>query len=113
MFVCLCLHFAMLMKHIYAPVSSDKDDKEGQQDLYIKFIYTCYMLVFNIARCFMCMPYRNNDRTFSKISNTAWITLLVLETIGACMIFFFKKVKGSNTFSSCLVDSIVMLGMLL
>jgi len=57
------------------------------------------------------MPYRASDRKFIEFSNIKWIILLSMELVGAIFFLFFKRVKGSNTFSCCLIDSICLIAM--
>lgn len=69
------------------------------------------MVLFSIIRLVLCMPYRYANRSHKVIGTKTWIALFVLEVIGACFMFGFKHIKGSNTFGSCLIDTITLFGM--
>jgi len=69
------------------------------------------MIVFSLIRLALLMPYRASDRKFIEFSNIKWIILLSMELVGAIFFLFFKRVKGSNTFSCCLIDSICLIAM--
>ena len=78
----------------------------------MKYIYTSYMIVFSIIRLALLMPYRTADRKYNQFGNVRWIILFAFELIGAGMFLFFKRVKGSNTFSTCLIDCICLFSQL-
>ena len=102
MFVCLCLHLLMLYKYQIKPSEQDQNKKTS---------YTIYMLVFSIIRLVLLMPYRSADRQFTEFANWRWITVFIFELLGAISFFFFKRVRGSNTFACCLIDSICLISM--
>ena len=102
MAVCLCLHIWLLHKYTHKPSSDDQTKKT---------MYSWYMVIVALLRIVLLMPYRNSNRTYPKISNARWIILFALEFAGAGYFFTFSRVKGSNTFSSCLIDSICLISM--
>jgi cytochrome bd-type quinol oxidase subunit 2 len=104
MFVCLCLHCWMIQKYSIKPSTTDQG---------LKYAYSIYMIVFSLIRLVLLMPYRASDRTFIEFSNIKWIILFVMEIVGAVFFLFFKRIKGSNTFSCCMIDSICLIGMFL
>ena len=99
-FVCLCFHCWLLNKYIKKPSKDDADKK---------MTYTCFMIGFSLLRLFFLMPYKTSDRRFNVISNCKWMTLLILETVGAAFFLTFNRVATSNTFASCLIDSLCLL----
>jgi len=103
-FVCLTMHIWFVIKHAMIPSKEDNDMKQ---------IYSSYMVMFNLIRLYLVMPYRSADRSYRTITDKAWAILFILEIIGASMIFAFKNIKGSNTFSASLIDALSLFGQLI
>lgn len=104
MFVNFCIQIEMITKHIMYPDKTDPDK-------VFKQVYSIYMLVFNVLRLCILMPYRNPDRTYTQFSLYKWGLVFFLELIGASLFFFMSEVKGTNTFASCLIDVITLFSM--
>lgn len=102
MFVNLCLHLEIMLKHWAVPAREDND---------LKLIFSFYMIAVCCLKMYLLMPYRGCDRKLTVIDNKKWGVLFGAHLLSCIPFFIFKVVKGSSTLASMLIDTIVLLGM--